>query len=102
MVAVLFAMMFKQLPDVNLKWNNVWIGALTASLLFSFGKILIGFYLNKIHIASVFGAASSLIVLLIWIYYSAQIFFIGAEITKIYCIKKKIKVLPIHEAISLK
>ncbi|MDR3501714.1 MAG: YihY/virulence factor BrkB family protein [Legionella sp.] len=84
LVTLLFAMMFKNLPDIELKWSNVWVGALITALLFSLGKIAIGFYLNKAPIASVFGAASSVIVLLIWVYYSAQIFFIGAEITKIY------------------
>ena len=84
LVTLLFAAMFKNLPDIELQWNDVWVGSLTTSLLFNFGKILICFYLNKAPIASVFGAASSIIVLLVWIYYSAQIFFIGAEITKIY------------------
>ncbi|WP_058533896.1 YihY/virulence factor BrkB family protein [Legionella saoudiensis] len=84
LVTLLFAMMFKNLPEIELKWSDVWVGALITALLFSLGKIAIGFYLNKAQIASVFGAASSIIVLLIWVYYSAQIFFIGAEITKIY------------------
>lgn len=83
LVAVLFAMMFKYLPDIKLRWYDVWIGALMTSLLFSLGQIVIGIYLNQTHISSVFGATGSLIVLLIWVYYSAQIFFIGAEITKI-------------------
>ncbi|USQ15368.1 YihY/virulence factor BrkB family protein (plasmid) [Legionella lytica] len=84
LVTLLFALMFKSLPYIELKWSNIWVGALITALLFSLGKIAIGFYLNKAEIASVFGAASSVIVLLIWVYYSAQIFFIGAEITKIY------------------
>lgn len=84
LVTLLFALMFKSLPDIELKWSNVWVGALITAVLFSLGKIAIGFYLNKAEIVSVFGAASSIIVLLIWVYYSAQIFFIGAEITKIY------------------
>jgi membrane protein len=84
LVTLLFAIMFKTLPEVELKWSNIWVGALITALLFSLGKIAIGFYLNKAEIASIFGAASSIIVLLIWVYYSAQIFFIGAEITKIY------------------
>jgi membrane protein len=87
-VTLLFAMMFKYLPEVNLRWSNIWVGAVITSFLFSFGKILIGYYLNQIHIASVFGAASFLIILLIWVYYSTQIFFIGAEITKIYSLKR--------------
>lgn len=95
---LLFAMMFKHLPDVKLQWRNVWIGALITSLLFSLGKILIGFYLSHAHIASVFGAAGSLIILLVWVYYSAQIFFLGAEITKIYFIKKNLKITPTRNA----
>ncbi|MBI2786995.1 MAG: YihY/virulence factor BrkB family protein [Legionella longbeachae] len=82
-ITILFAMIFKYLPDVRLPWKCVWSGALVTSLLFSLGKIGIGLYLHQVHIASVFGAAGFLIVLLIWVYYSAQIFFIGAEITKI-------------------
>lgn len=88
MITLLFAMIFKHLPDISLKWSDVWVGALITSLLFSIGKILIGFYLNLAPLASVFGAAGSLIVLLVWVYYSAQVFFIGAEITKIYSSKK--------------
>lgn len=82
-LTLLFAMIFKYLPDVNLAWKHVWSGALVTSLLFSLGKIGIGIYLTQVHIASVFGAAGFLIVLLMWFYYSAHIFFIGAEITKI-------------------
>ncbi|STY31096.1 ribonuclease BN [Legionella wadsworthii] len=94
----LFALMFKHLPDVKLKWNNVWVGALSTSLLFILGKIVIGFYLHHAHIANIFGAAGSLIILLIWIYYSAQIFFLGAEITKIYSTKKRITITPVRNA----
>ncbi|CAM2977408.1 ribonuclease BN [Legionella steigerwaltii] len=99
---VLFAMMFKHLPDVKLKWGNVWVGALSTSLLFILGKILIGFYLNHAHITSIFGAAGSLIILLIWVYYSAQIFFLGAEITKIYSNKKSVKITPTRNALPRK
>ncbi|MBN9229109.1 MULTISPECIES: YihY/virulence factor BrkB family protein [Legionella] len=91
---LLFALMFKHLPDVNLKWNNVWVGALSTSLLFILGKIFIGFYVNHAHITSIFGAAGSLIILLIWVYYSAQIFFLGAEISKIYATKKRDSITP--------
>ena len=87
-VTLLFALMFKNLPDVTLQWDNIWAGALITSLMFNFGTIIIGFYLNKAHLDSVFGAASSLIVLLLWVHYSAQIFFIGAEITKLYAEEK--------------
>lgn len=89
LITLLFAMMFKYLPDINLRWSHVWVGALITSLLFVLGKILINFYLSKAHVASIFGGGGSLIILLIWVYYSAQIFFIGAEITKINYFKKK-------------
>lgn len=99
---LLFAMMFKNLPDVELNWGNVWVGALITSLLFSLGRILIGFYLNQTSLTSLFGAASSLIVILLWVYYSAQIFFIGAEITKIYSHKKSFAIKPTRNALEKK
>ena len=95
---LLFAMMFKILPDVKIQWRDVWQGALFTAILFSLGKILISFYLNQVHLASVFGAAGSLIIILVWVYYSAQIFFIGAEITKIFSTNKGKKVIPVRNA----
>ncbi|WP_058535896.1 YihY/virulence factor BrkB family protein [Legionella saoudiensis] len=88
-VTLLFALMFKNLPDIELKWDNIWVGAIITSLMFNVGTLIIGFYLKKAHLDSVFGATSSIIVLLIWVHYSAQIFFIGAEITKIYVEKRQ-------------
>ncbi|MCW8385152.1 YihY/virulence factor BrkB family protein [Fluoribacter dumoffii] len=102
MITLLSAMMFKYLPDIKLRWSNVWVGAVITSLLFSLGKTLIGFYLSHVHIGSVYGAAGSLIILLIWIYYSAQIFFIGAEITKIHSMEKGIKIVPKRNASPVK
>ena len=83
----LFAMIFKILPDVKSQWNDVWIGAIATALLFSIGKILIGMYLGIRSLASAYGAAGSLVVLLLWVYYSAQIFFFGAELTHVYATK---------------
>jgi membrane protein len=83
-ITLLFAMMYKILPDVNIEWRDVWIGAAVTSLLFSLGKLAIGFYLGKSSISSPFGAAGSLIVILVWVYYSAQIFLYGAEFAKVY------------------
>lgn len=100
-VTLLFALMFKVLPDVKISWHEVWFGALFTSTLFSLGKILIGFYLNKFEVGSVFGAAGSLIIILVWVYYSAQIFFIGAEITKLFSLQKGSKVIPIRNAIKI-
>jgi membrane protein len=83
-VAVLFAMVYKFLPDVEIGWRDVWIGAFVTSLLFNGGKYLISIYLGHAAIGSAFGAAGSFAVLLVWIYYSALISFFGAEFTQVY------------------
>jgi len=80
----LFAAIYKFLPDVRLKWSDVAVGACFTSMLFTFGKQLIGMYLGKASFGSTYGAAGSLVVVLVWVYYSAQLFFFGAEFTKIY------------------
>lgn len=84
LITVLFALIYKVLPRAKVEWRDVWIGAAVTSLLFGIGKLLIGLYIGKSAVASGFGAAGSLIVLLIWVYYSAQIFLLGAEFTWIY------------------
>ena len=83
-IMVLFALMFKYLPDAEIAWHDVWIGAFVTSLLFSLGKAAIGIYLGNSAVGSTFGAAGSLVLLLLWIYYSAQILFFGAEFTQVY------------------
>jgi len=83
-VSVLFAMIYKFLPDVVISWKDVWIGAAVTALLFTVGKYLIGIYLGQTATASAFGAAGSLVVLLFWVYYSALISFLGAEFTQVY------------------
>lgn len=83
-VTLMFAMIFKLLPDVRIAWADVWIGAAVTSLLFTIGKFLIGLYLGKSSTASSYGAAGSLVTLLLWVYYSAQILFLGAEFTQVY------------------
>jgi membrane protein len=83
-VTLLFAMMYKIIPDVKLAWGDVWIGAAVTALLFSLGKFAIGLYLGTSTLASAYGAAGSLVVILVWVYYSAQILFLGAEFTKVY------------------
>jgi membrane protein len=83
-VALLFAMIFKFVPDVKLTWRDVAVGAVVTAVLFSIGKLLIGLYLGKSSTASVFGAAGSLAVLFIWVYYSAQIVLFGAEFTQVW------------------
>lgn len=81
---LLFAMIFKILPDVHIKWRDVWMGAVITAALFTIGKSLIGIYLGHSALSSTYGASGSLIVLLLWIYYSAQILFLGAEFTQVY------------------
>jgi membrane protein len=83
-VYILFAMIYKILPDVHNGWSDVWIGALITSLLFVLGKYLIGIYIGTSTLSSTYGAAGSLVVLLLWVYYSAQIIFLGAEFTAVY------------------
>jgi membrane protein len=80
----LFAGIYKALPDVTIEWRDVILGAAVTSLLFNLGKFLIGLYLGTSTIASAYGAAGSLVILLIWVYYSAQIFFLGAEFTQVF------------------
>ncbi len=83
-VTVLFAAIYKVLPDEKVAWRDVWLGAAVTSLLFSIGKFLIGLYLGKSSVASSYGAAGSFAVLLIWINYSSMILFLGAEFTQVY------------------
>src|ERR1019366_4381669 len=83
-IALLLAMIFKLLPDADVAWRDVWIGAAVASLLLTTGKGLIGAYLARSTVASAYGAASSLIIILTWVYYSAQIVLFGAELTHVY------------------
>jgi membrane protein len=82
-LTLLFGAMFKVLPDIKVGWRNVWAGAGVTSFLFTVGKVLLGWYLAKNSTVSAYGAAGSVILLLLWIYYSAQIFFFGAELTKV-------------------
>jgi membrane protein len=79
--SLLFAMMFKWLPDAAVDWYDVWLGAVTTALLFELGKSAIGFYISKQGLESTYGAAASIIVILIWVYYSSQIILMGAEVT---------------------
>jgi membrane protein len=80
----LFAMIYKLLPQADIAWRDVWVGAVVTALLFAIGKFLIGLYIGRSGIASGFGAAGSFVVLLVWVYYSTQIFLLGAEFTWVY------------------
>ncbi len=89
MVTTLFAMIFKFLPDVHIAWRDVWVGAFITALLFSIGKLAIGLYLGRSGVGSAYGAAGSLVVLLVWVYYSAQILLFGAVMTQIVATRRK-------------
>ena len=95
---LLFALMFKYLPDVIIQWNDVLIGAVITALLFTIGKTLIGMYLGGSSFSSTYGAAGSLIVFLTWIYYSVQILFFGAEFTQVYTRRYGSQIVPDHHA----
>ena len=84
LVAAVFALIYKVMPRVRLQWHDVTIGALVTATLFSLGKALIGVYIGRSGIATAFGAAGSLVVVLVWVYYSAQIFLLGAEFTWVF------------------
>jgi membrane protein len=83
-ITVLFALIFKYLPDTQVQWRNVWIGALVTAILFTVGKTVTGLYLAKSSAASAYGAAGSLVIILLWVYYNSQILFLGAEFTQVY------------------
>lgn len=96
---LLFAMIFKVLPDVQIDWSDVWVGAAITALLFTVGKLLIGLYLGRSSVSSTYGAAGSLVVLLLWIYYSAQVLLLGAEFTQVYARKYGSRIRPDRGAV---
>ncbi len=83
-ITILFTMIFKFLPDVKIAWRDVWLGGFVTALLFNLGKILIGIYLGRSSLSSVYGTMGSLVILLLWVYYSAQILFFGAQLTCVF------------------
>ncbi len=99
-ISLLFAMIYKVLPDTRVEWRDVWLGALVTAILFSLGKLGIGIYLGKTSVASSYGAAGSVAILLIWVYYSAQILFLGAEFTQVYASyrRERLKARTEHDA----
>jgi membrane protein len=90
----LFALLFRFLPDVRLKWRDVMIGALATAMLFTIGQLLIGLYLGQSSMASSYGAAGSVMILLLWVYYSCQIVLFGAEFTRVYAQRHGTKPAP--------
>ena len=98
-ITVLFAMIFRFLPDVKIAWRDVWFGAAVTALLFTIGKTLIGLYLGNSSVASVYGAAGSLVIVLLWAYYSSQILFFGAEITEVWARRRGAHIVPDEHAV---
>lgn len=98
---VLFALVFKVLPDAKVQWSDVWIGAVATALLFTIGKALLGWYLGRQSTTSAYGAAGSFVALLLWVYYTAQILFLGAEFTQVYARAYGSKIVPAENAVPL-
>jgi len=86
-VAMLFALIFRLIPDTRVAWRDVWLGALISAVLFALGKFVLGFYFGRSALASSYGAAGSLVIILIWVFYSAQILFFGAAFTRVYAVR---------------
>lgn len=100
-VTVLFALIFRYLPDARVDWRDVWVGAFVTALLFTIGRFLIGLYLGRSSMASTYGAAGSLAVLLVWVYYTAMILLFGAEITQVYATRYGNGVRPTEHAVRV-
>jgi membrane protein len=94
----LFALIFKVLPDARVAWRDVWVGAALTAALFTIGKFAIGLYLGKSNVASAYGAAGSLVIVLVWVYYSAQILLYGAEFTQVYANRLGERIVPAPDA----
>jgi membrane protein len=101
MITLLFALVFKVVPDVKIRWRDVWVGAAVTAALFTVGKFLIGLYVGKAGVASPYGAAGSLVVVVVWVYYSAHILFIGAEFTQVVARALGSPLVPARGAIAV-
>ncbi|MGG6266471.1 YihY/virulence factor BrkB family protein [Leptolyngbya sp. AN03gr2] len=102
LITVLFASIYKFLPDVEVPWKNLWVGAAVTAVLFNIGKFLIGLYLGNSSVGSTYGAAGSLVVVLLWVFYSAQILLFGAEFTQVYSKYRGRPIEPAKHAIAVK
>jgi len=100
-VTLLFALLFKAIPDVKIKWRDVWVGALVTAGLFTLGKLLLGLYLGSAGVSSAYGAAGSIVALVVWVYYSAQIVLVGAEFTRVYARHSGSVILPDDKAVAI-
>jgi membrane protein len=101
LIAILFAMIFRVLPDVEIRWRDVLVGAFVTAALFTLGKLGIGLYLGKSSIGSSYGAAGALVMILVWVYYSAQLLFFGAELTKAWAHQHGSKIRPDADAMPI-
>jgi membrane protein len=99
-ISALFAIVFKVLPDAKVQWRDVWIGAALTALLFNVGRILIGVYLGHSSVSESYGAAGSLVAIIVWVYYSANILFLGAEFTQAYARKHGSRIVPDEHAVA--
>lgn len=97
-ITVLFGLMFKILPDAKIRWKNLWIGSMVTSVLFIIGKFALGFYFGKAEPASAYGAAGSIILIMLWVSYSCMVVFLGAEFTKQYTVHHDGKIIPDSDA----
>ena len=100
--ALIFAVVFKVLPDARIRWKDIMAGAITTAILFMLGKFAISFYISKANVGSTFGAAGSLVILLLWVYYSSIILYFGAEFTKSYAVKYGTPIHPNEYAVTMK
>jgi membrane protein len=100
-VTALFAVIFKVVPDADVRWRDVWLGALVTAALFTLGKILLGLYLGKAAVGSSYGAAGSIIALTVWVYYAAQIFLLGAEFTQVQARRRGHEITPSKNAVRV-
>lgn len=100
-VAFIFGLLFKVLPDARIKWRDVWVGSVVTTGLFTLGKYLIGFYLGNSSFNSAYGAAGSLVIILVWVYYSTVIFLFGAELTSVYAMERGAEIKPYSNAVKV-
>jgi membrane protein len=101
-IAFLFALIFKVVPDVKIAWRDVWPGAIATAVLFTIGKFALGLYLGKESTSSAYGAAGSFVALIIWVYYAAQILLLGAEFTQVYAKHRGSPIEPSDNAVAKK
>ncbi|MFL9484230.1 YihY/virulence factor BrkB family protein [Chitinophagaceae bacterium LWZ2-11] len=100
-IMILFAVIFKVLPDVKIRWKDAFVGASVTSFLFMIGKFLIGYYLGNTKTSAIYGAAASLVIVLLWVYYTSFILYFGAEFTKVYTLRKGFGIRPNDNAVYI-